>query len=62
MCVVLRPFADTSTVLPPPTRVPMQVDTKKSGADSLVTALCMKDKEDWLSLGSSNGSESGTLL
>lgn len=35
----------------------LQVNTSTGGADSLVTALCMKNVADWMALGASHGGE-----
>jgi hypothetical protein len=34
-----------------------QINTTTGGADSLVTAVCMKNQQDWMALGSTHGGE-----
>jgi len=36
----------------------LQVNATQSGADSMVTATCMKSEQDWMALGNARGSES----
>lgn len=48
--------------LPPPLPRARQVNASAGGADSLVTAICMKNQKDWMDLGLARGGERVTRV